>query len=288
MIEKQSSFPLLFLFVILISFTSCIINENIEDTSIKVDPGNDPNFEIIANYEKNFEVFNRKVIVFDIPLYAFEAVEDSKLLHAANILAQYLDNNEDGTVDNTTVHNAMKSNKAFVFLWKTSTERDAFNQPAGYIGQSIGADTVIPVWHTNGHVGDFDNSLKTLWHSITNTGYQKAYPNVFGPLATSEIGIAMNVARGGNFPNPPANYPASAWFTNTTPSCNYTCQVNEYLYWIMSSILGAQENRITDIGNEWSLNTSIKVQTDDVKAWTIFSNTTYSLPSILPDGGYKQ
>jgi hypothetical protein len=51
--------------------------------------------------------------------------------------------------------------------------------------------------------------------------------------------------------------------------------------------LAANENRLIDIQNEWTLNTKTKVQSDDVKAWAIFTNTTYKLPSNLPDGTYK-
>jgi hypothetical protein len=52
--------------------------------------------------------------------------------------------------------------------------------------------------------------------------------------------------------------------------------------------VGAQENRLTDIQLEWKLNTSAKVQSDDVKSWAIFTNATYSLPTILPDGTYRR
>ena len=270
-----------------ISFSSCIINDNIKDTSVFIDPGNDPNFKIVVNTDVGFEVFNRKMTVFEIPIYAFSAVEDTKLLHAANILAQYLDNNEDGIVDNITTHNSMKSNKAFLFLWKTATERDSFTPPSGYLGQDLGADETTPIWHTNGHTGNFDASLEEIWHLITNSGYEKAYPTIFSAQTNSEITIAMDVARGGHFENPPATYPTSAWYTYADVTCDYGCQVSEYLYWIMTSMLGAQENRLTEISNEWTLNTSAKVQSGDVKAWTIFTNTIYKFPTVLPDGTYK-
>ncbi len=271
----------------LVSFSSCIINDVIKDTSVLVDPGNDPNFKIVVNKEDGFEYFNRKVMVFDIPVYAFYSVDNAKLLHAANVLAQYLDNDEDGVVDNTTMHDAMKTEKGFLYLWKTEEERDNLIIPNGYMGQDLGSDETNLTWHSNGHIGTFDAALEEVWHIITSSGYEKAYPTIFSSLPTSEISIAMDVARGGNFQNPPANYPTNAWYTYADGTCNYECQVSEYSYWVLSSILGAQENRLTDIENEWKLNTSAKVQADDVKAWAIFSNTTYNLPTVLPDGTYK-
>jgi hypothetical protein len=35
--------------IALVSFTSCIINDNIKDTSTLINPGNDPNFTIVVN-----------------------------------------------------------------------------------------------------------------------------------------------------------------------------------------------------------------------------------------------
>ena len=273
--------------IFLINFTSCIINDNIKDTSVLVNPGNDPNFTIVVNTDNEFKNFNRKVIVFDIPIYAFKTVEDSKLLHTANVLAQYLDNDEDGTVDNTTIHDQLKANNSLIYLWKTTDERDAVVNPSGYNVYNFGADAANLIWHTNGHVGDFDNSLEYVWAFITKNGYEVSYPAVFSSQATSEISDAMNTARGGVFQNPPATYPATAWFTNSDTDCDFSCQVTKYNFWVLSSMLGANENRLADIQNEWTLETRVKVQANDVKAWTIFTNATYKLPGFLPDGTYK-
>lgn len=287
MVYKRAFNKLVLITIVIFSFSSCIINDNIKDTSARIDPGNDPNFNIVVNTDGGYELFNRKVVVFNIPIYAFTTVEDSKLLHVANILAQYLDNDEDGIVDNLIVHDQLKANNAFLFLWKTQSERDSFSPPAGHNGSNISADDVNSIWHSNGHTGDFDNSIEMLWKFLSSVGFESTYPNVFSSQATSEIAIAMDVARGGSFQNPPATYPSGSWFTNSTATCDYACQVTTYSYWIMSSMLGAQENRLTDIQDEWTLNTSDKVQNSDVKAWAIFTNTNYNLPTTLPDGTYK-
>ncbi len=44
--------------------------------------------------------FTKKVIVLGVPIYATNTTGDDKLLHAAGVLAQFLDNDEDGAPDN--------------------------------------------------------------------------------------------------------------------------------------------------------------------------------------------
>lgn len=287
MLHKRRFRRLVLFTFLLIGFSSCIINDNIKDSSTLIDSGNDPNFKIILNTDGGYDVFNRKVVVFNISIYAFSTVEDTKLLHFANILAQYLDNDEDGVVDNLIVHNALKANNSFLFIWKTEAERDSFIIPNAHNGKNIGADVINSIWHTNGHTGDFDDSLEITWSFMSSFGYEVGYPLVFGSQSNSEMSMAMDVARGGNFQTPPAVYPSNAWYTKSDVSCNYECQITSYNYWALSSMLGAQKNRLTDIQDEWKLNTSSEVQNNDVKAWIIFTNTIYNLPTTLPDGTYK-
>ncbi|GIS56394.1 MAG: hypothetical protein CM1200mP1_03320 [Candidatus Neomarinimicrobiota bacterium] len=49
---------------------------------------------------KGYRDFPKKINIFGINILGSEKVEDSKIIHAAKIMAQYLDNDENGIVDN--------------------------------------------------------------------------------------------------------------------------------------------------------------------------------------------
>ena len=89
-------FSLLIFFFSITFFQSC--NEDTKATEL-INEGNDPNFTIVAHSDNGFLRFNRKVVVFGIDIYAVSSVEDTKLLHAANVMEQYLDNDEDGNIN---------------------------------------------------------------------------------------------------------------------------------------------------------------------------------------------
>jgi hypothetical protein len=264
---------------ILTTFNTC--KKGAETNPTVISPGNDPNFTIVAHTDAGFTATNRKVDVFGIPIYAYSDVEDSKLLHAANLMAQYLDNDEDGSIDNLTLLNALTSNNAALFMWKSESQ---INLNA----QDLGADESIPSWHINGHTGQFDAALEEVWHVITYTGYANAYPTIFGENAGTSLTNAMDIARGGNFTTIPNPYPANAWYTYDDQTCEYNCMSTEYIYWAMSSILGAQENRLSEISQEWDLNTSTLVQNTDTAIYTLLTDPQYKFPTVLPDGTYKQ
>jgi hypothetical protein len=261
------------------TFSAC--NKGDDTNPTVISSGNDPNFTIVAHTDAGFTATNRKVDIFGIPIYAYSDVEDSKLLHAANIMAQYLDNNEDGTVDNMTLLTALTTNNAALFMWKSEPQ---INLNA----QDLGADESIPSWHTNGHIGQFDAALEEVWHVITHTGYANAYPTVFGENAGTSLTNSMDIARGGNFTTIPDPYPANAWYTYDDQTCEYDCMAAEYIYWAMTSILGAQENRLSEVSQEWDLTTSTLVQNTDTTIYSLLTDTQYMFPTVLPDGTYKR
>ncbi|MDN5204654.1 hypothetical protein QQ008_24900 [Fulvivirgaceae bacterium BMA10] len=271
---------------ILFFSSSCKKDEN--TTSTPISPGNDPNFTIVANKDSGFNSFNRKVEVFGIPIYAVAAVADDKLLHAANVMAQYLDNDENGTVDNQKILDAMIASKAFMVMWKNDSDLDNLNPPNGMEGQDLGNDETNPSWHANNQTGEFDAALEEVLHIITHAGLANAYPSIFGEGAGTTLTKAMDIARGGQFTTIPNPYPAEAWYTYDDTTCNYECMATEYIYWALTSILGAQENRLNEIQQEWDLNTAALVKSKDVAIHDLLTDPQYNLPTVLPDGTYRR
>jgi hypothetical protein len=118
-------------------------------------------------------------------------------------------------------------------------------------------------------------------------GYANTYPGVFGENEGTALTEAMNIARGGKFKKIPDPYPADAWYRYDDVTCEYDCMAAEYIYWAMTSILGAQENRLDEIGDEWKLNTREKVKRIDTAIYSLLTDPQYKFPTELPDGKYR-
>ena len=261
-------------------------------TNVKED-----NFTIVNNDdspERPFNIFCKKVDVFGICIYATENVSDADLLHASNIMAQYLDNNEDSIVDNPLVLEKMLENQSVMVLFESekSSKKRVFLRSANklegaYVFQDLYGDEIHPSWNRN---SPFDATLEEVLHLITHTGFSKVYPSVFGEQKGSEIANAMDKARGGQFDDVPSNYPSNTWYTYDDKTCEYNCQVTEYFYWALTSLLGAQDylGRYDEIGQEWKANTPSLLESKDSEVYGILTDTIYKLPSVLPDGTYRR
>ena len=255
------------------------------------------NFTIINNDDspkRPFNVFCKKVNVFGIYIYATENVSNIDLLHTANVMAQYLDNDEDSIVDNPMVLDEMLGNKSVMVLFakeKSSKQRAFLNSESelegSYAFQDLYGSEIYPGWN---YSAPFDATLGEVLHLVTHSGFSKVYPTVFGEKKGSEISNAMDKARGGQFEDVPAEYPSNTWYTYDDKTCEYNCQVTEYFYWSLTSLLGAQNfpGRSNDIGHEWKANTPSLLKSMDTDVYNLLMDTTYNLPTVLPDGTYRR
>jgi len=173
--------------------------------------------ESLSAYKK---YFSKYVPIFGIPILAESGMPDWMVEHAGNIMAQYLDYNADGLVDNDDIVASMKKRKAtlIMFVDPDGKNADKASDAVGDGGQDLDK-TDIPSWvpHTSIHHGrvlygnrlpqcsdahrrfhggavrgcnenslgvtepeDFDASLEEILHLITDNGYAAVYPTVFG------------------------------------------------------------------------------------------------------------
>ena len=251
-----------------------------------------PNFNIqpvpggkLAPFQK---VFKKYVNVFGVHCFATARTPDAKLRHAAVIMAEYLDNDEDGQPDNPAVLAAMVKRNAFLAM--TATERelerldhDVFEDAGFHAGQGQFATDTLPGG------GRFDATLEEVLHLITHEGYANAYPKIFGERPGTVLAECLDRARGGHFRRVPRRYPKGAWFTYDDRTCDYGCQCTEYLYWAITSALGAQsaKQRREDISHEWKLHNRELVRTRDPHIFKLITDAKYKLPARLPDGKYE-
>ncbi|HIF48856.1 MAG TPA: hypothetical protein EYQ68_03005 [Cytophagales bacterium] len=243
----------------------------------------------VSKFESNyFKYFCKTTEVFGIKIYATEGVKNEKLLHAASIMAEYLDNDEDGLVDNQKVLDKLIDKKVWLLVIEEGLDFDdaARNPPANYHHfQDLYNEEIALI---NGSPR-FDATLEEILHIITQHGYAEAYPDKFSERKDSKIANAMDIARGGYFKNVPDEYPSSAWYFYYDSTCDYACQITEYMYWTITSILGAQEypGRLDEIKNEWRLNTKDKVENTDIATYELLTNPEYKFPTNLPNGKYR-
>ena len=275
-----------FLILLLFIFASC--HDNYQNC-IDLDYGSEYiKIRGVEESDKNyFKYFCKTTEVFGIKIYATENVANDKIFHAASVLAQYLDNDEDGVVDNQLVLNELVEKKVWLLMVENESELDAAIRipPMGKPFQDLHDEEVTLI---NGSPR-FDASLEEVLHLITQHGYAEVYPNIFGENKDSEIAKAMDMARGGYFKNVPNSYPSNAWYTYDDKTCDYSCQITEYTYWALTSILGGQNypSRLDEIKQEWRLNTKEKVKNNDPIVFSLMTDPQFNLPKNIPDGKYR-
>ena len=268
--------------VLLFSIPFLGISQNI--VCFTIDPNPNSNDPALAPFAKYVDVLG----CFSI--YAESAISDAKVLHAASVAAELLDNNEDGIVDDPLIEEQLISENALmpIFYQDGNSAMNTFDN--NYYGNGVSAvlfnDEIDP--SQTGSWGD-DATVEEVIHTINYVGHTNVYPNAFSLLPNSSLmSTAMDVARGGQFTTIPYPYPASAWYHYDDYTCDYECMAIEYMYWAIVSYMGILDDPQTAAGidNEWEAYNATLLQSMDVLMYALITDPQYKLPLSAPDGNY--
>ena len=236
-------------------------------------------------------VFTKYVNVMDcFEIYAESNISDAKVLFAAAVAAELLDNDEDGIVDDPLLKAQLASSQALIPLlsFEGSAGEDALMD--NYEGEGISAvlynQEIDP--SQPGQWG-YDASVEEILHTINHVGHTNIYPSAFSLQPNSSLmSEAMDIARGGQFINFPGTYPDEAWYHYDDYTCDYECMMIEYMYWSIVSNMGILDNPQTCSGivNEWELCSPVLFESMDVLMYALITDSQYLLPMLAPDGNY--
>ena len=257
---------------------------------------------------KSFEEagFSKYASAFGVHHFGTPEARDEKLLHAARVTAEYLDNDSDGVPDNMWVLSHLVSRNAAIVMPRTQAQlegmdRSSYREAGFRRTQLLWDEETRPGFVKDGVVNREilqDSAIEEIFHLLCGTGWARAYPEAFSPQPGSELSKCMDLARGGHFTDIPTDgpkkgYPAGAWYYYTDETCGYRCMAVEYMYWGMTSILGVQEfnylNRPEDGGEsgEWGAYTPELMQTLDPCLTALLTDPQYGLPTKVPEGLYS-
>jgi len=262
-------------------------------TSLNLNSQNTVCFTIEPNTTNGlaYSEFTKYVNVLNcFNVYAEQSISDEKVLHAAAVAAELLDNNEDGVVDDQTLKLELSSNGALIpifFQEGNTAENNFFNFYNGNGAAAVLYNNEMDPSQT-GHWGS-DATVEEVMHVINGIGHVNIYPTAFSLNPNSSLlTAAMDVARGGQFLSVPNPYPASAWYHYDDQTCDYGCMAIEYLYWAQVTNMNILNDPQTAAGiaNEWEPYSPALLQSMDTLIYNLITDTQYKLPLLAPDGNY--
>ncbi|MEM7343172.1 MAG: hypothetical protein AAF485_02935 [Chloroflexota bacterium] len=221
-------------------------------------------------------IFDKSALIFDTFLICgTNGVSADKLTHAANVAAEWLDNDEDGQIDEPRLRETFKESKPVVIMSARGVSFTAMPRVSsalsGYQPQDLWA------FETNPTDNSRDASQEEIHHLIMNAGWQRLFPAVFSETASdnSTLYQAWTLAD------------TKAYYVYNDPTCNDSCKVTEFVYLATAAYMemGAEKDLASD---EMRLKTRQTLNETIPAVIQIFESTDYVYPTNQwPDGVYN-
>lgn len=220
-------------------------------------------------------VFDKSALVFDTLLICgTSGVPADKLTHAANVAAEWLDNDEDGQVDEPRLLETMQANNPVVIMSANGISMAAMPRIMaalnGYQSQDLSAAETNPAGDRR------DASQEEIHHIIMNAGWQKLFPAVFSEQKSDN----STLYQAWKFADDNGHY------VYNDPTCDDSCKVTEFVYLATAAYMenGAEADLASD---EMRLKTRAALSETIPAVTQIFESPEYVYPTNhWPDGSY--
>ncbi|MCL9777376.1 hypothetical protein [Vibrio methylphosphonaticus] len=218
------------------------------------------------------QFFVKKARVFDaVTLCATKGVNKSKLQHAANVTAQWLDNDEDGNVDEPRLLAHLRRNHATLAMSEEGFSDAAIEQLTPYFATMMLQDLAD---NETNPVHDRDASQEEIHHLIANAGWQPMLPSVFSDngKVNSQLRQQWQLAED------------KGYYHYDDPTCDSACKTIEFLYLGTAAYLASTADLTSD---EMRLKSRQELQHSLPELVNIFESPQYHYPTVKwPDGRY--
>lgn len=218
-------------------------------------------------------MFDKSAVIFDaVTIYGTNLVPVEKLVHAAKVTAQWLDNNQDGQIDDENLRQTLIKNKPVVLMSKDGFSTLAFTEImaklSGHSLQDLSAE------ETN-NPSRRDASQEETHHIIVNAGWQKLFPRIFGDQRNDN----SKLYRIWKYAND------NGYYSYDDPTCDDACKTVEFFYLATAAYLDSQADLFSD---EMRLKTVTALKEQIPEIIEIFESEDYVYPTKMwPDGNYE-
>lgn len=214
--------------------------------------------------------FVKSARVFDaVQICATTRVGNDKLSYAANVVAEWLDNDTDGVLDEPRLRTAFESTNPVLIM--SSRQMPFLAMMRLDVGDGV---LVQDLWavETNPQNGERDASQEETHHLIVNAGWAKAFPELFSDTSGSTMYREWQKADAGGH------------YAYADPTCNASCKSVEFFYLATAAYLGSDADLASD---EMRLKSRVALQQSLPATVSLMTSTDYTYPTNhWPSGTY--
>ena len=217
------------------------------------------------------DFFTSGAQVFDaITICATSKVPTDKLRHAANVTAEWLDQNHDGAVDEPDLVVHLAANRAVLLMSESGFNSAAMDRLDADLQNRTGQD--LGAFETNPGNDNRDASQEEIHHLIQEAGWKHFRPDIFDPNSQSALRQAWQEAD------------AASLYVYDDPTCDNACKSVEFIYLSMAAYLGSSSDLASD---EMHVKNRKDLRVQLPKVMQIIENPEFNYGNIRwPTGDY--